>query len=92
MAAASTNNSASRPIVPCGVVRWGCVVQCGAAGLPEAAVATVEPERLRGGPEIDRTARDWGPDVRHRGSAVAVNSAVLAHPARNATDGQQMKP
>ena len=37
MGAASTNNSASRPMVPCGVVRWGCVVQgVGPQGCPRA--------------------------------------------------------
>ena len=43
MAAASTNSSASRPMVPCGVVRCGCVVQgVGPQGCPDGAVATVE--------------------------------------------------
>ena len=45
MAAASTNSSASRPIVTCGVVQWGCVVQgVGPEGCPRRVYATVEPE------------------------------------------------
>ena len=61
MAAASTNSSASRPMVPCGVVRWAVLSRVCPQGCPRCAVATIEPERLRSGPAIDRTARDWGP-------------------------------
>ena len=40
MAAASTNNSASRPMVPRGVTLSGGAVWCGATGLPVCASAT----------------------------------------------------
>ena len=44
MAAASTKSSASRPMVTCGLFPVGlCCPGCGAAGLPEATYATVEP-------------------------------------------------
>ena len=52
-----------------------CCPGCGAAGLPEAAVATVEPERRLSGPAIDRTARD---SRRMDGTARSAAAAVLA--------------
>ena len=64
MAAASTNNSASRPMVPRGWSPWqvGLCVGQGGTGCPRHAVATVEPERVQSDLAIDRTARDWALD------------------------------
>ena len=63
MAAASTNNSASRPMVPgsvAAVLLSGGAAQ-GGAGLPEAHVRDGGARMLLGGPEIDGAAREWGP-------------------------------
>ena len=62
MAAASTNNSASRPMslwcCPVGL----CCPRCRAAGLPGPRARD---RMLPGGPEIDGAARDLAPEVRH---------------------------
>ena len=64
MAAASTNSSASRPIVFLLVLPVGlCWPGCGATGLPGLRARD---RMLDGGPEIDRTARDWAPDYERR--------------------------
>ena len=57
-----------------------CCPGCGAAGLPEAAYATVEPERLLGGPAIDRTARDWGPGCTVRHAAFGASRCACVWP------------
>ena len=87
MAAASTNSSASRPMVPCWWCRWAVVSRV--TGLPGLRARD---RMLCGGPIIDRAARDWGPGcTAHTPQHTARFGSRCACPPRTNDDDRQTR-